>query len=142
VQHDYPGAASEPPCQWREQITWRCQSDTLERRLDRRAGPRGADHKYYKRRAHQDLDGAGIFRAVSQTSWRLGRPSYRARFLAAGYRYSRCSALGYSPKTKTPPDRICAATCSHTSRTRWRIAESIRKVNRILDPEILTIGFA
>ena len=64
-------------------------------------------------------------------------------FLARRDRYSRRAALGDAPETETASGRVCARTGARCARERvGESPESIRNVNRILDPEILTIGFA
>ena len=53
------------------------------------------------------------------------------------------AALGDAPETEAASGRISSASASASRRERiGESPESIRNVNRILDPEILTIGFA
>ena len=143
VQHDDSGVARQPACERREQIARRSEPVALERCLGGRAGARSADHQHHQRHPHQDLDGAGVLRPLPKISRRLGGAPDRARFLARRDRYSRRAALGNAPEIETASGGVCAGARAHGRASGWANRRNrSAAVNRILDPEILTIGFA
>ena len=115
----------------------------LEGRLAGVPTERGADHEHHQRRSYQNLDGPGIRRPLRQVSARLGGTPHGARFLARGVSTSRTrrsgrpteaegAARGFRPRARAEPARTARRNARRRS----------AHVSRLLNPEVLTIGFA
>ena len=80
---------------------------SVERCLDRRAAARSADHQHHQRHSHQDLDGAGICRALRQVSRPTGRKiSPNEDFWRRVIDIPDDDSLGHAPEAEAASGRV------------------------------------
>ncbi len=110
--------------------------------MDGRSDPRSADHQHHQWRPYQDLDGAGVCGALSKHlgDWeqRLTEPDFWRGVIDIP------DAQLWETHQQLKR-RLIDFVRDRERQRRERLGESpesIRRVNRILDPEILTVGFA